>query len=123
MMTSEAHSDRRHDLLLRGIVSRCQRNLEQRGFHLDGRGCTGLLCWVRFGCDTHDDAGHDGTLVLLVAHDQAERAVLVESRFADGALEIQTPRRKRIQRYEAPRQMPVVAQETVAALRGWPSGP
>src|SRR3954454_10875668 len=102
MMSIETASDRRHDLLLRDIVSRCQPSLEQRGFHLDGRGCTGPLCWVRFGCHTRDDGGHAGTLLLLVAHDQAERAVLVESRFADRALEIQTPGCKRIQRYEAP---------------------
>jgi hypothetical protein len=123
MMSTDTNSDRRRDVFLRDIVSRCQASLEQRGFHLDGRGCTGPLCWVRFGCHARDDGGHAGTLVLLVAHDQAERAVLVESRFADGALQIQTPRRKRIQRYEAPLQMPLVAQETVAAVCTWPSGP
>ena len=74
MMSTQSASDRRHDLLLRDIVKRCQRSLEQRGFQLDGRGCTGPLCWVRFGCTTRDDAGHAGTLVLLVAHDQDERA-------------------------------------------------
>ena len=121
-MTTDGNCDRRGDLLLRDIVSRCQPSLEQRGFHLDGRGCAGSLCWVRFGCHTRDDNGRAGTLVLLVAHDQAERAVLVESRFADRALEIQTPRRKRILRYAAPMQMPLVAQETAAAVCTWPSG-
>jgi hypothetical protein len=121
-MSTDTYRERRRDLLLREIVNRCQPSLEQRGFQLDGRGCTGPLCWVRFGCHTRDDSGHAGTLVLLVAHDQTERAVLVESRFADRALQIQTPRRKRIQRYEAPVQMPLVAQETVAAVCAWPSG-
>ena len=49
--------------------------------------------------------------------------MLVESRFADLALQVQTPRCKRIQRYDTPPQMPAVAQETVAALHGWPSAP
>ena len=110
-MSMDMHGDRRRDLLLRDIVNRCQPSLEQRGFHLDGRGCTGPLCWVRFGCHARDDDEHAGTLVLLVAHDQAERA-----------LQVQTPRRKRIQRYEAPVQKPLVAQETVAAVCAWPSG-
>jgi hypothetical protein len=122
-MNAEENGDRRRDRLLRDIVSRCQPSLEQRGFQLDGRGCTGPVCWVRFGCQTRDDGGHAGTLVLLVAHDQAERAVLVESRFADRTLQIQTPYHKRIQRYEAPLQMPLVAQETAAAVCTWTSGP
>ena len=120
-MSTDTTGERRRDLLLRDIVSRCQPNLEERGFRLDGRGCAGPLCWVRFGRHTRDGAGHDGTLVLLMAHDQQERAVLVESRFADRALQVQTPRGKRIQRYEAPPQMPRVAQETVAAVCGWPT--
>ncbi|HZS02042.1 MAG TPA: hypothetical protein VFE37_25215 [Chloroflexota bacterium] len=122
-MSTITHDDRRRDLLLREIVNRCQPSLEQRGFQLDGRGNAGPRCWVRFGRDTQDGAGHPGTLVLLVAHDREERAVLVESRFADRALQVQTPRRKRIHRYEAPRQMPAVAQETVAAVSHWLSAP
>ncbi|HEY7067209.1 MAG TPA: hypothetical protein VII06_37450 [Chloroflexota bacterium] len=122
-MSTQTKDERRRDLLLRDIVRGCQPSLEERGFRLDGRGCAGPLCWVRFGRHTRDGAGHDGTLVLLVAHDQQERAVLVESRFAERALQVQTPRAKRIQRYETSPQMPRGAEETVAAVRGWPSGP
>ena len=121
-MSTQANGDRRHDRSLRAIVSRCQPSLEQRGFRIDGRGCAGPLCWVRIGRDTHAAAGHAGTLVLLVAHGRQERAVVVELRFADGVLEIQTPRRKRVQRYEA-LQMPQVAHETAAAMCGWPTEP
>jgi hypothetical protein len=121
VMTSLA--DRRRDSLLRDIIGRCQPKLEERGFRLDSRGSTGDLSWVRFGCQSHDGHGANGMLLLLVAHDRREQALVVESRFAEHALEIHTPRRKRIQRYAHLADRDALCREMVQALCSWPSSP
>ena len=122
-MTTHISADRRRDLLLRDIVCRCQTVLEPRGFELDGRGSADAMSWVRFGCHMHDDRGDDGILVILLAHDRREHAILAESRFADRLLAIDTPRRKRVQRYADPADPHQLARDLVDALASWPSAP
>jgi hypothetical protein len=119
----ETHSDRRCDPLLRDIVCRCQSVLEPAGFCLDGRGSAEAVSWVRFGRHALDDRGHEGTLVLLLAHDRGQRALLAESRFADRTLAIDTPRHKRVQYYAPPADPDVLARELVDTVHSWPSGP
>jgi hypothetical protein len=103
-MAMEIPDDRRRDPLLRDIVCRCQTVLEPRGFRLD-------------------DRGHDGTLVLLLAHDRREHALLAESRFADDSLAIDTPRGKRVQYYAAPADPRQLAGELIDDLASWPAAP
>jgi hypothetical protein len=122
-MAMEIPDDRRRDPLLRDIVCRCQTVLEPRGFRLDGRGSADAMSWVRFGRHTHDDSGEDGTLVLLLAHDRRAHALLAESRFADHALAIDTPRGKRVQYYAAPADPRQLARELIDDLASWPNAP
>ncbi len=118
-MSSESTEARRYDLILRDIVSRCQLDLEQRGFQFDGRGAVDSLRWVRFGRRTRDATGRSGTLVLLVAHDQQARALVAESHFVDRVLQIQTPRQKRIYHYDQPQDEARVTCEMVSTLSAW----
>jgi hypothetical protein len=53
---------------------------------------------------------------LLVAHDAQERALLVETRFADAALKIDTPHHKRIHRYDHGAEMPEIVSSVADAL-------
>jgi hypothetical protein len=122
-MAMEIPDDRRRDPLLRDIVCRCQTVLEPRGFRLDGRGSADAMSWVRFGRHTHDDRGHDGTLVLLLAHDRREHALLAESRFADDSLAIDTAPGKRVQYYAAPADPRQLAGELIDDLASWPAAP
>ncbi len=93
-------SDRRSDLLLRTVVACCQRGLSERGFQLHARGSRDSFTWVQFACPARAPDGQSGALLLLLAHDSHERALLMETRFADTELEIHTPRQKQVHRYD-----------------------
>ena len=114
-------TDRRSDLLLRDVVHRCQPDLERRGFRLDGRGSSGDQSWVRFRCPSRDARGHDGSLVLLVAHGRRDHALLVDAYFVDALLDTQTPQRRLLQRYEQEAELPRVVREVVDTVRSWPT--
>ena len=113
--------DRRHDLLLRALVHVSQCELEHSGFHLDARGSTGHQNWVRFRRPTHDVHGHDGSLVLLMAHGAQEQALLVDAYFVDGTLHIHTPYQKLLQRYGGEADTGRVVRELVDQMGRWPA--
>jgi hypothetical protein len=111
--TDNSCQERRHDLLLREVVDRCQQNLEHLGFCLDDRGSTADCGWVRFNCHSRDAHSRQGTLVLLIAHARRDCAWLVDTRFVDAALQIHTPGRKRLHRYDPAAETTHVAREAV----------
>jgi hypothetical protein len=111
--TGGTSQERRRDLLLREVVDRCQPDLEQLGFCLDDRGSTEDCGWVRFNRCTRDVHSRQGTLVLLVAHARRDCVWLVDTRFIDTALEIQTPGRKRVHRYDPGATTPQLTREVV----------
>jgi hypothetical protein len=89
---------------------------------VDSRGGSAEHHWVRFGRAARDPDGNAGTLQLLVAHAHRQRAVLVDVYFVDATLDIQTPRRKLVRRYEPDGELPRVVREVADAVRGWPGG-
>lgn len=111
--TDGMSQERRHDLLLREVVERCQQDLEHLGFCLDDRGSTADCGWVRFNRDTRDAHSRQGRLVLLIAHARRDCAWLVDTRFVDAALDIHTPGRKRVHRYDPTAESSHVAREAV----------
>ncbi len=114
-------TDRRHDLLLRDLVHVSQRELEHSGFHLDARGSTAHQNWVRFRRPTRDLHGHDGALVLLIAHGTQEQALLVDAYFVDNTLHIHTPYQKLIRRYGGEADTGRVVRELVDKMNHWPT--
>jgi len=117
MDTTDGMSDeRRHDLLLREVVDRCQQDLGQLGFCLDDRGSSADCGWVRFNRHTRDAHSRQGMLVLLIAHARRDCAWLVDTRFVDAALQIHTPGRKRVHRYDPDADSSHVAREAVEVV-------
>ncbi|HEY7067032.1 MAG TPA: hypothetical protein VII06_36545 [Chloroflexota bacterium] len=112
-------ADRRHDPLLRTLVQHCLGSLGRRGFRLAERGGSGGHRWVQLHCPARDPSGLDGTLMVLVAHGQRERTVMVDAYFVDSALGIQTPRHKLLRRYAPEAELPGMVREVVDAIQQW----
>jgi hypothetical protein len=114
-----AEPERRSDPLLRDVVQECLRLLEQHGFRLDRRGNSAEHSWVQLRCAARDGQGHEGTLMVLVAHGRRERTIMVDAYFVDAALGIQTPHLKLLHRYAPESEMPRVVREVVEAVSAW----
>jgi hypothetical protein len=112
-------SERRSDELLRSVVQYCGAELAQHGFALDGRGRSEGRGWVRFGRPGRDAEGHQGTLVLLVAHGRAERTLLFDAYFIDDALDVHTPHAKLVQWYEDDAELPSLIRQAVDHVCNW----
>ncbi|HZS02046.1 MAG TPA: hypothetical protein VFE37_25235 [Chloroflexota bacterium] len=114
-------SERRSDVLLRSVVQYCRVGLEPQGFALDGRGGSEGRGWVRFSRPGCDARGHGGTLVLLVAHGQPERALLFDAYFVDGALDVHTPHARLLQWYDGDADLPRLVRQAVDHVCRWAS--
>ncbi|HLH22882.1 MAG TPA: hypothetical protein VK066_10180 [Chloroflexota bacterium] len=121
MERSQAVPDRRRDPLLRHLVQQCLGSFGQRGFHLALRGSSAEHSWVQLRGPARDPSGQDGTLMVLVAHGQRERTVMVDAYFVDSALGLQTPRHKLLHRYAPESELPRVVREVAQAVEGWPA--
>jgi hypothetical protein len=108
--------ERRHDVLLREVVDRCREELEPYGFRLDDRGSTDEWKWARFYCSMRNAHNHDGKLVLLIAHARRDCVWLIDTRFIDAALKIETPCRRRVHRYDPEAESARVAHEVVEVI-------
>ena len=117
--TPGAERDRRRDPLLRNLVRQCLGSLGRRGFRLAQRGSSADHSWVQLRCPARDPTGLDGTLMVLVAHGQRERMVMVDAYFVDTALGIQTPRHKLLHRYAPESELPGVVREVAHAVKDW----
>ncbi|HZS02416.1 MAG TPA: hypothetical protein VFE37_27120 [Chloroflexota bacterium] len=117
--TGTVDQERRRDPLLRTIVQLCVKSLGKRGFHLARRGSSADHSWVQLGCPARDSSGHEGTLMVLVAHGRQERTVMVDAYFVDAALGVQTPRHKVLHRYAPESELPRVVREVADAVDGW----
>jgi hypothetical protein len=111
--------DRRRDGLLRGVVERFQPELERSGFELARRGNSTDHSWVQFRRETRDPTGHDGMLVLTMTHGLTDRALLVDSYFVDSVLNIETPARKFLHRYESESDLAGLVRELMSSIRAW----
>ncbi len=114
--------EQRSDALLRDLVVQCQAILEPYGFRVASRGGSAEHNWVRLSRRARDPDGHTGMLQVLVAHAYPQHAVLVDVYFVDAALDIQTPRRKLLRRYEPEAELSRVVREVADAVRTWPGG-
>ena len=114
-------SDRRSDLLLRSVVQCCRVGLEKYGFSLEGRGGSEGRGWVRFARPGRDARGHNGTLVLLVAHGRPEQALLFDAYFVDRTLDVHTPHAKLLQRYDGDAELPSLVHQAVDRVCTWAS--
>ena len=112
-------SNRRRDELLRSVVQYCRADLGQHGFALDGRGGSEGRPRVRFCRPGRDAGGHHGTLVLLVAHGQPERALLFDAYFVDRALDVHTPHAKLLQWYDGDAELPSLIRQALDRVCTW----
>ncbi len=111
--------ERRRDPLLRDLVSQCLGSLRKRGFSLTRRGSSAEHSWVQFRAPARDPSGLDGTMMVLVAHGQRERTVMVDAYFVDAALGIHVPRHKVLHRYAPESELPGVVREVAEAVSQW----
>lgn len=117
--TPATDRDRRRDPLLRNLVQQCMGSLGRRGFRLARRGSSADHSWVQLRCPARDLTGLDGTLMVLVAHGQRERTVMVDAYFVDAALGVQTPRHKLLHRYAPESELPGVISEVAHVVEDW----
>jgi hypothetical protein len=111
--------DRRRDPLLRQLVQQCMGSLGQRGFRLAQRGGSDDHRWVRLRRPARDPSGVDSDLMVLVAHGQRERTVMVDAYFVDTALGAQAPWHKLLHRYAPESELPGVVREVAHVVEDW----